>query len=264
MLKNAKALVGFTLKARDGEIGKVEQFYFDDHHWTIRYLVAQTGSWLSGRQVLLSPYALGAIDEAAGSVAVDLTKKKIEDSPSIDRDKPVSRRFEIAFYEYYAWPTYYGGPYLWGAYPEIPAGRALAKNPAPEGKGRDSHLRSTQEVAGYHIQAQDGELGHVADFLIDDALWAIRYLVIDTRNWWPGKKVLVSPRWIERVSWTERKVFVNLSLEAIREAPEFEPGAALTRPQESGLHAHYGRPGYWEDPPLPGDYRNQLSARGLL
>jgi sporulation protein YlmC with PRC-barrel domain len=117
------------------------------------------------------------------------------------------------------------------------------------GKAWDSHLRSTHEVSGYHIQAADGEVGHVEDFIIDDETWAIRYLIIDTRNWWPGKKVLVSPQWIERVSWSESKVFVNLSRESIKQSPEHTEESLLTRDYETGLHRHYNRQGYWVDEP---------------
>jgi hypothetical protein len=110
-------------------------------------------------------------------------------------------------------------------------------------------LRSTHEVTDYHIQAADGEIGHVEDFIIDDETWAIRYLIIDTRNWLPGKKVLVSPQWIERVSWSERKVFVNHTREIIRQSPEYTEESLLTRDYESVLHRHYNRQGYWVDEP---------------
>jgi sporulation protein YlmC with PRC-barrel domain len=114
-------------------------------------------------------------------------------------------------------------------------------------KAWDPHLRSTHDVSGYHIQATDGEIGHVEDFIIDDETWAIRYLIVDTRNWWPGKRILVSPQWIERVSWNESKVFVNLSREAIKASPEYSIESVPTRDYEAGLHLHYDRLGYWID-----------------
>ena len=73
-------------------------------------------------------------------------------------------------------------------------------------------------VTGYHIEATDGEIGHVDGFVVDDEAWAIRYIEVATRNWWPGKKVLVSPAWIERVSWPDSKVYAGLSREAIKSA----------------------------------------------
>ncbi len=243
----ATTLTGYKLNSLDGEIGRVKEFYFDDRHWTIRYLVADTGNWLSGRQVLITPHALAAVNKAEKYIAVELTQKQIEDSPSWQSDKPVSRQFELDYYGYYGYPTYWGGTEMWGAYPFIVHAREEGKVSPPDEKERDSHLRSTQAVSGYHIEAADGSIGHVEDFIIDDATWAIRYLVVDTRNWWPGKKVLVSPQWIERVSWSESKVFVDLSRETIKQSPEYTEESLLTREYETRLHGHYNRAGYWGD-----------------
>jgi len=247
MLSKAKTLEGCKLDGLDGEIGKVKEFYFDDRHWTIRYLVAETGTWLIGRQVLISPYALVSVNKGEQNIAVNLTKKQIEDSPSLDSDEPVSRQFEQAYYGHYGWPMYWGGPYAWGPYPFIERDSEKWKENTQDEKKGDAHLRSTYGVSGHHIQALDGELGHVQDFIIDDETWAIRYLIVDTHNWWPGKKVLVSPQWIERVSWGERKVFVNLSRDAIKHSPEYTDESLPTRDYETGLHRHYNRQGYWID-----------------
>jgi hypothetical protein len=247
MLNKAKTIKGYKLNCLDGEIGKVKEFYFDDHHWTVRYLVADTGNWLTGRQVLISPYALVAVIREEQHIAVDLTKKQIEDSPSLNSDQPVSRQFEEDYRGYFGLPMYSAGPYIWGPSPNIVRDREKWKESAQRKKAWDPHLRSTHEVSGYNIQATDGEIGHVEDFIIDDESWAIRYLIIDTRNWWPGKKVLVSPRWIERVSWSERKVFVNLPRETIKQSPEYTEESLLTRDYETGLHRHYNRQGYWVD-----------------
>jgi sporulation protein YlmC with PRC-barrel domain len=251
MLINAKTLKGCKLDSLDGEIGKVKEFYFDDRHWTIRYLVADTGNWLPGRQVLISPYALVAInkDEYTPKIQIDLTKKQIEDSPSLDSDKPVSLQFEENYHGYYGWPMYWSGPAMWGFDPYIDRDRKKWRELPHAGKPWDHHLRSTHEVSGYHIQATDGEIGHVQDFVIDDETWAIRYLIVGTLNWRTGKWVLISPQWIERVSWHERKVFVSLSRETIKHAPEYTDDLLLTRPYESALHQHYDRPGYWENEP---------------
>ena len=204
MLNKAKTLTGYKLNSRDGEIGKVKEFYFDDKYWTVRYLVADTGDWLTGRQVLISPYALGFVNKGEQTIVVDLTKKQIEDSPSLNTDKPVSRQFEESYYGYYRWPMYWTGPYLWGYDPHLERVREKWRQSAEREKAAwDPHLRSTHDVDGHHIQAADGEVGHVEDFIIDDETWAIRYLIVDTQNWWPGKKVLISPKWIEHVSWRE-------------------------------------------------------------
>ena len=247
MLNKAKTLKGYTLHSLDGEIGRVKEFYFDDQYWTIRYLVADTGSWLMGRQVLISPYALDAVIKEEKQIAIDLTKKQIEDSPSLNSDKPVSRQYENAYYGYYGWPAYWGGPYMWGSYPNIVRDREQWRVSTPGERAWDPHLRSTHDVSGHHIQAEDGEIGHVEDFLIDDETWAIRYLLIDTRNWRQGEKVLISPRWIDRVSWIESKVFVNLPRETIRQSPEYTDKSLPTRDYETRLHRHYNRQGYWVD-----------------
>jgi hypothetical protein len=247
MLIKAKTLEGFKLNSLDGEIGKVKEFYFDDRHWTIRYLVADTENWLAGRQVLISPYALKGVIKSLRHLSVDLTKKQIKDSPSLNSDKPVSSQFEESYYEYYGWPMYWSGPNMWGAYHHIERNREKWGKFHRGEKAWDRHLRSTHAVSGYHIQALNGEVGHVEDFIIDDETWAIRYLVVDTRNWWPGKTVLVSPQWIERVSWNESKVFVNLDRETIKESPEYTEASLITRDYEIRLHGHYNRKGYWVD-----------------
>jgi len=251
MLYKANTLAGYKLDALNGTIGEVQQFYFDDQHWVIRYLVAETGNWLTGRQVLLSPYALLAVHPEEKQIAISLTKQAIEASPSLDSDEPVSQQFEEAYYGHYGWPMYWGGPHLWGAYPSIVHDREKWLESKQIEQGWDPHLRSTSEVSGYHILASDGEIGHVSDFIIDDETWAIRYLVIDTRNWWPGKKVLVSPDWIERVSWSEAQVVLKISRESIQQAPEYSEEALVTRDYEGRLHRHYNRQGYWVEDSAP-------------
>ncbi len=250
MLLKAKTLNGFKLDSLDGEMGKAKEFYFDDQDWTIRYLVADTGGWLSGRRVLISPQALVAAIEAEEHIAINLTRKQIEDSPSMNTDKPVSRQQEDELHAYYGWAAYWGvGPFAGAGYPVPGYLPEVARNPnVPEAETEgDPQLRSTQEVSGYRIHAVDGEIGHVADFVIDDETWAIRYLIVDTKNWWPGKRVLISPQWIERISWNESKVFVNLDRETIQRSPEYTDDSLLTRDYESGLYHHYQREGYWNE-----------------
>ena len=251
MLTNATHLKGFTIRATDGELGTVDQFYFDDETWAIRYLMVETGGWLGGRQVLISPISVVHADWQAKRLDVALTKKQVENSPDIDTHQPVSRQHEAEYFGYYGYPYYWGGPYLWGPafYPAgltVPAtasGKRWRSRIARE--STDSHLRSTEAVTGYHIEATDGEIGHVDGFVVDDEAWAIRYIEVATRNWWPGKKVLVSPAWIERVSWPESKVYAGLSREAIQNAPEYSESRPITREYENRLYFHYGRPPYW-------------------
>jgi hypothetical protein len=251
MLTNAKDLKGLEIRATDGEIGTVDQFYFDDENWAIRYLVVQTGGWLGGRQVLISPFSIVQADWRARRLDVALTKKQVENSPDINTHQPVCRQHEAEYNRYYGHPYYLGGPLLWGpalyptgltipatAYPEATADRFESDSP-------DSHLRSAQAVTGYHVEATDGEIGHLDGFVIDDETWAIRYVEVATRNWLPGKKVLVSPGWIERVSWEDSKVSVGLSRESIQNAPEYLESRPITREYENRLYLHYGRPPYW-------------------
>ena len=249
MLIEAKTLKGYKLNSLNGEIGKVKEFYFDDQHWAIRYLIADTGNWLMNRQVLISPYALVAVIKEEQLISIALTKKQIEDCPPLGSEKPVSRQYEESYYGYYGWPLYWGGPFMWGYYPKIVRDREKWIDPIQAEKTWDPNLRSTDDVSGQHIEASDGKIGHVEDFIIDDETWAIRYLIIDTQNWWPGEKVLISPKWIERVSWSKQEVFVNLSREAIKQSPEYTEESLLTRDYEAGLHRHYNRQGYWVDEP---------------
>jgi len=247
VLNKAKNLAGYTLLARDGEVGKVKEFYFDDHHWTVRYLVVDTGNWLSGRQVLISPYVITAVNTLEKNFEVALTKKQIENSPSLETDKPVSRQFEEVYNGYYELPMYWNGPFVWGEHPFLDRNHQKSQPINPGGKTWDPNLRSTAAVTGYNIEAADGDIGNVDDFIIDDETWSIRYMVVDTVNWWPGKKVLVSPLWIERVSWAQSKVFVTLSRDAIKKSPEYTEKLLLNREYETALHKHYRRTGYWDD-----------------
>ena len=247
MLNKAKAMKGYQLKSRSGEIGHVKEFYFDDRYWTVRYLVADTGNWLSGRQVLISPYALGAVDPEAKDIVVNLTKKQIEDSPSLESHEPVSRQFEDSYYGYYGMPGYWGGPLSWGRYAYPTTDRDKWGDFVKGEHAWEPDLRSTHDVSGHNIQATDGEIGHVVDFVIDSETWAIRYFIAETRNWWPGKKVLISPQWIDRISWSESKVFVVLTRETIKRSPEYTEDALLDRDYETSLYRHYNRQGYWAD-----------------
>ena len=251
MLTNATHLKGLVVRATDGELGSVDQFYFDDETWAIRYLVVETGGWLGGRRVLISPFSVVHTDLLDKRLDVALTKKQVEDSPDIYTHQPVSRQHEAAYLGYYGYPYYWGGPYLWGP-AFYPAGLVIPANASEEAmadrvrrESADSHLRSNDAVIGYDIEAADGEIGHVNGFVVDDEAWAIRYIEVATRNWWPGKKVLVSPAWIERVSWTESKVCVGLSREAIKNGPEYDASIPITREYENRLYFHYGRPPYW-------------------
>lgn len=251
MITNIKTIRKYKLNGIVGEVGGIKEFFFDDKFWTIRYLVASTGGWLSKRQVLISPYFIIDVDHNLDLINVNLSKEEIENSPSIDTDKPVSRQFEEEYYRYYGAPLYWGGPSVWGPTTTITHNRDEWKRIKQQENSWDPNLRSTNDVAGHVIQAKDDEIGRVDDFIVDDETWTIRYLVVDTKKFLPGKKVLISPEWIGRISWEDSKVFVDLPSESIRQAPEYDKDIALTRDYESRLYEHYKKHGYWLGEPVP-------------
>ncbi len=226
MLRSIGQLYADKLSASGGEAGHVKDFYFDDKNWVVRYVVADTGSWLPGRQVLLSPLAFGRLYRPGKLVLVNLTRKQIEDSPPIESHKPVSRQYEEDYHRYYGWPYYWQGSGLWGmsGFPILelppdpaPGEPATTRGPAPE--SAEAHLRSTQAVNGYHLQATDGLIGHVCDFMMDDASWAIEQLVIKTNHRSSGREVQIPTSQVDRISYDESKVFVKLTSEAVEQSP---------------------------------------------
>lgn len=240
------SLVGFTIGGTDGEIGKVKEFYFDDITWTIRYLIVETGSWLFGRKVLISPEAVLTPDWEGKVFPVNLTMEQITNSPLIDTEKPVSRQHEIELYNYYPWTGYWGGGIWAGGMgtsgmmtsPALPFEMAIQENIASK-EAENPHLRSTDNVTGYNIKATDGEIGDVEDFIIDDSTWKIDYLLVDTGNWFPGKKVLISPKIIKEVSWENSVFIVNASEEQVKNSPEYQPHQEVNESYEANLHNYY-------------------------
>jgi hypothetical protein len=263
MLRTLKELHDYAIGAVDGVIGDVKDLYLDDERWVVRYLVVETGGWLSSRKVLISPIAIGDPDRAKRLLPVLITKEQVRNSPDFDSEKPVTRQHEIEYSGYYGYPYYWGGAGFWGAgmYPNMmqsgygglvtppsvqqEAQNALGREEAARDSHADPHLRSCAAVTGYHIHASDGDIGHVSGMLIDDETWAVRYLIVDTSNWWVGHKMLVAPQWIEGVSWAEGTVSVNLTRQAVKDSPAYDPDKSPIRADEARLHEHYGRTGYW-------------------
>lgn len=261
MLRTVKELLGFSVGASDGEIGEIRDIYFDDERWVVRYMVVNPGGWLSGRKVLISPISVRNVDWDDEVVNVNLDQRQIRESPSIDTDKPVSRQHETDYYRYFGYPSYWEGANLWGlgAYPmpwvgasgEVtpPSPHTSDHAPMRADQHRDSadtHLRSSKEVIGYEIMATDGPIGNVENFVFDEKSWAIRYFVVDTRKWWPGKRVLLSPEWIDTVSWPEREVYVKVARRAVETSPEYDDLHPLSREDETAVYRHHGRAVYWE------------------
>ena len=248
MLRTAKSLERFELRARDGNIGHVRDFYFDDRSWTVRYLVVETGSWLNSREVLISPASIGVADWQERFLPVDLSIQQVRNSPPIDTQQPVTPEQELQLTEYYNWPAYWGA----AGFPDVgfvplmmPSALAVYAPPGGKRSGtvaEEHHLRSVRDVSAYPLEANDGPLGHVSDFLIDDTTWRIRYLLVSTATWWPGKKILIAPQWIDEVGWDERCVYVALSRRAIESSPAYDPKMPVTPDYSLRLHEHYGQP----------------------
>jgi sporulation protein YlmC with PRC-barrel domain len=261
MLQVESAIKGYAIAASDGQIGAVSDVLFDDQTWTVRWLVIDTGAWLPGRKVLIHPSAIGHADHERHQLSVTLTKTQVEGSPSIFLDQPVSRQMELHLYDYYCWDAGWGDSYF-AASPHAIAAPFTAPPTSSGTTGRepvgqkpndeeDPHLRSIAAITGYHIQATDGEIGHVEDFLVDDAKWGIRYLIIDTKNWWPGQHVLISPYAVRKISWPHHQIELAVTRDQIKASPPWKPiemiGQAYEerlQTYEKRLHEHYGWPGY--------------------
>ncbi|MFT6935462.1 MAG: sporulation protein YlmC with PRC-barrel domain [Maribacter sp.] len=248
MKQSINSLLGYTIKGMDGEIGKVEEFYFDDRTSTIRYLVVKTGGWLSEKKVLISPEAFQKPELESKTFSVNLTQEKIKNSPDIDTDKPVSRKQEELIRGYYTWPGYYGnGMYgypgfgMWG-YPLVEVRgteKKMIQRKAKEHAADNSHLRSTDEVTGYTIHATDGDIGEVKNFIVEDLTWKIHFLVVETGNWFSEKKVLISPEWIKDVKWEEQKVTINHSKDGVKNSPEYDSSQPINDAYEHSLNDYY-------------------------
>jgi sporulation protein YlmC with PRC-barrel domain len=263
MLRSIKELEGYTVSATDGDVGRVKDCYFDDEAWVIRYFVVGTGEWLGSRRVLISPLAIGHPSWSGETLSISITREQVKNSPDIDTDKPVSRQHEIAYSGYYGYPCYWGGTGLWGdaTYPgtlltgvgydgidrEYKNLQANAASKDGRHRPADQHLRSCNVVSKYRVHASDGDLGHVEGLLVDERTWSIRYMIVGTSNWWVGHSVLISPEWIDDVSWSNEKVSIDLTRQAIKDAPLYDPAAHLSRDYESVIYKHYGRAGYWTE-----------------
>jgi hypothetical protein len=245
MLRSMKGMEDYSVGATDGIIGRVRDFYFDDAAWVIRYLVVRIGE---ERNVLISPISIGRPNWSEKILPVSLTRDQIKNSPDIDTNKPVSRQHEMGYLGYYGYGNYWGGGGLWGAgfYPDLlQAGLQVSTGSQAHHQHDDPHLRSGNAVMRYYVHASDGDIGHVQGFLVDEISWAIRYVIVNTSNWWLGHQVIVAPEWIGYVDWAESKVCVNLTRKAIKDSPPYDATASLDREQEASIFAHYGRDGYW-------------------
>jgi hypothetical protein len=262
MLRSSKDLEHYAVHATDGVVGHVRDFFFDDTSWVVRFLVVETGGWLPGREVLISPISIGHCDDTQKLLPVSLTRAQVKGSPDIDTNKPISRQHEMIYLGYYGYPYYWGGRGLWGAGslptlmlrtvddPDEKAGvsRASRMPEARAAPGADPHRRSINAMQNYRIEANDGDIGYVRGFLVEEGTWAIRYLVVETGHWWSGHQVLVVPEWIREVSWLDQTVVVVVTRRQIETAPAYDPELLLERKHEEILFKHYGSRAYWDEP----------------
>jgi hypothetical protein len=258
MLIVGSAIKGYAIEASDGRIGTVQSFLFDDTTWKIRWLVIDTGHWLSGRRVLVHPSAIGAPDHQTQRLPVRLTKAQVEASPNIEQDRPVTMQMQSNLYGYYGLDPYWGSSFYGpmglgfgsgatyeGAWSFAAPGRLRDGETMPaRSDDGDPHLRDMTALIGYHIHASDGAIGHVENFLLDDVDWTIRYLIVDTRNWWPGAHVLLAPYAVQGISWTDQEVRLNVSRDQVKSSPKWDPVDIVDDVYERQLHSHYGWPGY--------------------
>jgi hypothetical protein len=247
MLRHTSDIIGYAIGTTDGPLGSITDLLFDDVTWRVRWLVVDTGAFLNGRKVLLPPSALSHVNHIGHRLSVNLTKQQVKDSPGISTDEPVSSQMETDLYDYYGWSPYWATGFYMGGYgyfggPFAPSANGFQSRDRAETARRghgDQHLRSVHEVKGYHIHASDGEIGHVADFLLEDGDWSLHYLVIDTHNWWPGKKVLISPRSIKSADWSSRTVNLDVDRRKVKDSPAYDGSQAVDRAYEYQFHGYY-------------------------
>jgi hypothetical protein len=243
MLRSLKELVGYQLLAGGGHIGKVYNFLFSDEDWRIRYLVVDTGPWILGRKVLISVLALGQPVWASETFPVELTREQVKNSPDVDLAKPVSREYEERLHQHYNWQMYWG---MDTAIPRRPTHLPLQVFVGHE-KEDETYLRSTKELFGYQVNAMDGEVGKIIDFIVADDNWQVQYMVVDASNLSESdKQVLVALEWTKRIDVAKKEIFIELDQEAIELSPDFDPNSPVNRQYEEVLYDYYGRPKYWQ------------------
>jgi uncharacterized protein YrrD len=254
MLEVISPLNGFAIEATDGRIGTVVDFLFDDSTWKVRWLVVDCGSWLKGRKVLIHPPAVSFRDLEDRQFEVRLTKAQVEGSPEWLDHQPVSQQMQSRVYDYYGWDSAWSSPYYGGLMGGMgsplmaPPYLGLRTRGAPrqevaESEAGDPHLRSVVEVIGYHIHATDGEIGHVEDLMFDNEDWSLHYFIVDTRNWWFGKHVLIATAAVIGIDWSVEQVQLNVTKEKVKASPPWDPLVAFNETYKTHLHKHYGWPG---------------------
>lgn len=252
MLRYHIDLKGLKIRTADGDVGHIDDCYFDDSLWAIRYLIADTGGWLSGRQVLIAPAAVRHADWSAGALHVGLTRQQVQNSPDVAAHKPISRQLEERLLTHYGWPVYWAPtagdvdlPPPGHLPPRVKEKAADSREQADTTSPADAALRSMGELTGYHIRAADGAIGHVEDYIVDHRMWVVRFVLVDTANWLPGRKVLLAPDWFTTVNWADCTADVDMTRQAVKDSPRYEPTAPVGDGYVGELHDYYGRPNRW-------------------
>jgi len=221
----ASKLFKAAIDGADGHIGSVHDVYFDDQSWMVRYLVVDTGRWLPGRKVLLSPEVIVPPWHGETAMSVKLARDQVRSSPEIDKMQRIPRQAEQLLHrspnpEVLDMPTPSPPPPQSAASrEERHEGHTLPESPS------DFHLGSAKGVRGYRVWASDADTGHVADILFDDELRRILFFVVDIEEWLSGKKVLVSPRFVPRVDLVNSRIEVEVLSGAIKTGQAYEPAA---------------------------------------
>ena len=243
MLRSLKELLSYELLAKDGLMGKVDNFLLSDEDWRVHYLVVDTGPWILGRKVLISVAALGQPVWASETFPVNLTRDQVKNSPDVDTAKPISRKYEERLHQHYNWPTYWD---MDTAIPGRPTRIPLHVFVGHENKN-ETYLRSVKELLGYGMNAMDGEVGKVLDFIVEDDDWQIQHMVVDASKLTDSdKQVLVAMDWVEKIDVAKKEIFIDLSQNAIEHGPEFDPNRPINRQYEEVIYDYYGRPKYWQ------------------
>lgn len=240
LISMKQVVVDSNVKGSDGAIGKLHDALFNGKTWKVRYLIVDTGSWLSETKQLFSPQGLTSTSWPNRSVTVDATRQQFRSSPGVLSDRPISRQMEEELAKHFAWSLYWAAGIGVGKADHREA-RAASTNREETLLERAEDLRSFNEVTGYHIAAEDGDVGRVDDLLIDDETWNVRFLIVRTGTWFSNKHALISPEWVESIRWSERAVHVDLSRETIKERLEFDPSIPINSEVEEHLYDAYAR-----------------------
>ena len=240
MLLHYNWLSSYTVIGNDGEIGKVEDVYFDEEMWTVRYIVVKTGATFLSEKLFVSPVSIDKFDHTNELIRIGITKDEAQKAPD-PGDEPVSRKYEKDFSLYYRINPYWIGSGAWGS---ANTAREMAQQEVQilesDLEEDESHVHQAKHVTRYELAVTDGSFGKIDDLLIDESSFKIKYFVADMRKWLPGgKKVLISPQWIEEIEWAAARIRINVTRDQLESAPEYRTELDLTDERESELWLHF-------------------------